>query len=145
MIVEQRFESWGESAIAELLKAVDEGSGLAAEAAKKAETAYKTGDLRDSVHVVPARLGGKGIEGGIGASDYKAVWFELGTLSRRSKAHKGGGARAAARNAARKSARAAGDYKGVKARHFLRKGLVATRGQVFERMAVAIRRARALP
>jgi hypothetical protein len=144
VIMETRFAEWGAAAEAELYKAIDEGSALAVEAAKAAETAKDTGDLRGSIHVVPARPGPRGIEGGIAVGDYKANWFELGTLSRRSKAHKGGSARAAARNERRKAMRSAGDYQGVKARHFMRKGLVATRSQVFERIGKALRDARAL-
>jgi hypothetical protein len=72
--------------------------------------------------------------GGATASDYKANWYELGTLARRSK-------RKSARG---KSEKAAGASSGVKGLHFMRKGLYATRPFAFERIGLAIREARGL-
>lgn len=145
VVLESRLEEWGVEVEAAIMRELGEMAEPIAEAAKAAEVREDTGALRDSIHALPPERTPTGFVGGIGASDHKAVWYELGTLGRRGTRHHGRNTVAgAAREQRRKSLRASGDRSGVKPLHFLRKGLLASRGPVFERIGRAMREARGL-
>jgi hypothetical protein len=136
--IDQRFPQWGEDAVRRITRGLATSPARAASDAQHVEVAARTGDLRRSVHVLPVQRVGRKIVGGIGASDYKANWYEMGTHSRRSRASKTNRASAARRA----EMKASGVVRGVKGLHYLRKGLYANRGVIFAMIGEALRDAR---
>jgi hypothetical protein len=134
--VDQHWAKWGDSAERGIMRAIAEVTPMMAEAAKTAEVRRMSNDLANSIAPIPVEKTHYGYTGGIGASDYKAVWFELGTMAHRSRR-----ARSKSREARRKSLKAAGSTSGVKPLHYLRKGLYAGRAVAFERIGRALREA----
>lgn len=143
--VDQHFRQWGDSAMRGIVERLDAVMPVAAEAAKTAEVRRHSDALADSIHPLPAEHDGDKVVAGIGASDFKANWYEQGTLARRSKRikHARTKSSAAARESNRKQLKASGSQSGVKPLHFLRKGLYATRTLVFHEIGEAMQRARA--
>ena len=135
--IDQRFPQWGDDAVRKITRGLATSPARAAADAQHLETPEHTGALRRSIHVLPVTRQGRKIVGGIGASDYKANWYEMGTHSRRSRASKTN-RRSAAKRAEMKSA---GIVKGVKGVHYLRKGLYANRAIIFEKIGEALRQA----
>lgn len=136
--VEAHFKEWGIDAEERILSALAEVAEPMAEAAKTAEVRRMSQALADSIHPLTPVRTPKGFQGGIGASDYKAVWYELGTHGSRSKRikHARTDSRAGAREANRKASK--GDGSGVKALHYLRKGLTAGRVTAFAKISEAL-------
>jgi len=134
VIVETHFAEWGADTERLIAQKLDEVMPQVVEAAKTAEVRRASGDLADSIHTVPVVPTPIGFEGGIGASDFKANWYEYGTLARRSK-------RKSARG---RSDKASGTFSGVKGLHFMRKGLYACRPQLEAAIARAMQEARGL-
>jgi len=144
LTVTEGYSEWGDHVVAGIMRRLDAVLPEAGKAAASLEVPYQTGDLRNSIHVLPASREGDHIQAAIGASDYKANWYEQGTGARRSKAIKHSRTRkqAADREGRRKAARAAGSTAGVKPLHFLRKGLYAMRTVVFHEIGEAMRNGR---
>jgi hypothetical protein len=134
VVYETAFKEWGAECLAGFERVILESSALMAEAAKTAEVRRHSGALADSIHVLPVVTGATIIEGGIGAGDYKANWYEFGTLGRRSR-HK---------SKRGKADKAGGRSTGVKGLHYLRKGLYAGRSDVFGKLARVMESARGL-
>lgn len=139
--VETHFTEWGIDAEERCMIALAEVAEPMAKAAATAEVRRHSEDLANSIHALIPERTATGMQGGIGAGDYKANWYEMGTLGRRSRAAKG--ARTTARGIAREARRKAEKGQtGVKALHYLRKGLNAGRPAAFEAIAEALRSAR---
>jgi hypothetical protein len=134
VIVETHFAEWGAHVESLIAAKLDEVMPQVVEAAKTAEVRRASGALADSIHTVPVIPTPFGFEGGIGASDFKANWYELGTLARRSKGKTSRG----------RSDKASGASTGVKGLHFMRKGLYACRAQLYDAIARAMQEARGL-
>lgn len=98
------------------------GAGMAVARAK--ETRVKTGALKGGIIVEPVRrTGGGQLTVAIAGGDYKTIWHELGTNSRRRrKVAKSTLRRRASSTGQARQAKVAGN-KGVKPLYFLRAGL----------------------
>jgi hypothetical protein len=144
--VDEHWRQWGDSALSGIMHRLDAVMPAAAEAAAKLEVPEESGNLKGSIRANVAEREGDKIEASISAGDYKANWYENGTGARRSKRIKHARTRSSAsrREQKRQDLRASGSTAGVKALHFLRKGLYAARVVVFHEIGEAMRQARGL-
>jgi hypothetical protein len=138
--VRSHFAEWGLEAEREIPKAIEAALDVAVEAAKSAETAENSGDLNKSIHKLPVQAHGRGFTGWIGASDWKANWFETGTA-----AHGGRGAGVGVRSltkTGRTRRKASGLVSGVRPLRFLKRGVWSARPTLVEELRVRLSRIR---
>jgi len=143
--VDEHFAEWGASAERHIFEALTAAVEPMVAAAQAAEVPENTGALRGSIAALPPIATERGYEGGIGAGDYKANWYEQGTGARRSRRIKHAGSKRSAglREQKRKQLKAEGSTVGVKAYHYLRKGLRAGTPLAFHLIGEAVKKASA--
>lgn len=111
--------------------------------AKNRETARNTGSLRDSIHVLPVTKTTRGWACGVGASDWKANFYEKGTKAHaNTRGTKNSGRRLTKSGKyARVSRKGSGNVSGVKALRYLKGSAFAMRPALIRHLQGAVDRA----
>ena len=85
VIIDDRFRATGRKFERAALRGVDKASRAGVAAAQAKPTRYRLGSINAKIRVVPARLMGTKIIGGFVSEDWRQIFFEWGTLTKRTK------------------------------------------------------------
>ncbi len=120
VVTEKHFREYGRAAERAIERSLGRSAAVGVAAARAKETRVKTGALRSSISATPVRWTRRGADLSIVASDFKALWHELGTLKRRRRKLKASTVRR--QQTASGQARLASARGGLKPLYFLQAG-----------------------